>query len=50
LNVTLMVQLALAATADPQLLVCEKSVALVPEIAMPVRFNAALPEFVRVSV
>jgi hypothetical protein len=50
LKVTLMVQLALAATLAPQLFVCEKSVALVPETTMPEKFRAALPEFVRLNV
>lgn len=49
LNVTLMVQFAPAATELPQLLVCEKSPALVPEIAMLEICSVAVPEFVRVS-
>jgi hypothetical protein len=49
LNVTLMVQLELAASELPQLLVCAKSVALVPKMAMLLIVNAALPELVRVT-
>ena len=49
LNVTLMVQLAPAATLDPQLLVWAKSLALVPETAMLVTLKAELPELVRVT-
>ena len=49
-KVTLMVQLAPAATELPQLLVWAKSLALVPESAMLVRVKAALPELVRVTV
>jgi hypothetical protein len=45
LKMTLIAQFAPAATDDPQLLVCVKSPALAPEITIPVRFNAALPEF-----
>ena len=45
LKVTLTVQLAFAAMLDPQLLVCEKSLELVPDTTMPVMFKAALPEF-----
>ena len=48
LKVTLMEQLAPAATLEPQLLLCEKSLALTPENATAVRFNAALPVLVRV--
>ena len=48
LKVTLMVQLAPAATLDPQLLVWAKSLALVPETAMLVTLKSALPELVRV--
>ena len=50
LKVTLIVQLAPAATLDPQLLVCAKSLALAPETAMLVMLKAALPELVRVIV
>ena len=46
---TLMVQLAPAATEPPQLLDCAKSPAFVPETAMPLTVNAALPELVRVT-
>jgi len=45
LKTTLIAQFAPAATDDPQLLVWVKSLALAPEITIPVRFNAALPEF-----
>lgn len=49
-NVTLMVQLAPAATLDPQLLVWPKSPALVPPIAMLEIVRAVLPVFVRVTL
>jgi hypothetical protein len=49
-KVTLMVQLAPAATLDPQLLVWAKSPALVPETAMLVMLKATLPELVRMTV
>ena len=48
LKLTLIVQLAPAATLDPQLLVWAKSLALAPEIAMLLTLKAALPELVRV--
>ena len=48
-NVTLMVQLAPAATLDPQLLVWAKSVALAPKTAMLEMLKAALPELLRVT-
>ena len=48
-KVTLMVQLAPAATLDPQLLVWAKSPALAPKTPMLVTLNAALPELVRVT-
>lgn len=48
-KVTLMVQLAPAATEVPQLLVWAKSPALVPETAMLLTLKAALPELVRVT-
>jgi len=47
-KVTLIVQLAPAATLDPQLLVWTKSLALVPETVIPVTLKSALPELVRV--
>ena len=50
MKVTLIVQMAPAATLDPQLLVWAKSLALVPETAMLVTLKAALPELVRVIV
>jgi hypothetical protein len=49
-KVTLIVQLALAATAAPQLLVWEKSPALVPEITMLATFKTALPVLDKVIV
>ena len=49
-NVTLIVHLPPAATLDPQLLVCEKSLELVPVIPMLVMLKAALPVLLRVTV
>ena len=49
-KVTLIVQLTPAATLEPQLLVCAKSLALAPETAMLVTLKDVLPEFVRVIV
>ena len=49
-KVTLIVQLAPAATLDPQLLVCAKSLALVPVAARLVRVKAALPVLLSVTV
>ena len=46
---TLMVHLEPAATLDPQVLVCAKSPAFVPEIETLETVRAALPEFVRVT-
>ena len=48
-NLTLIVQLAAAATLLPQLFVCEKSPAFVPLRAMLVILNAPVPESVRVT-
>ena len=48
-NVTLMVQLELAASDVPQLLVCAKSPLLVPVTAMLEILSAAPPEFVSVT-
>ena len=48
-KVTLMVQLALAASAMPQLLVWEKSPALMPKTAMLETLKAELPELLRVT-
>jgi len=48
-KVTLMVQLAPAATEMPQLLVWAKSVELVPKTAMLVMLKAELPELLRVT-
>jgi hypothetical protein len=45
LKVTLIVQLAEAATLDPQVLVCEKSPAFVPPMVTPLIVNAAAPVF-----
>jgi hypothetical protein len=45
-KVTLIVQLAPAATELPQLLVWAKSLALAPETAMLLTLKAALPELV----
>ena len=50
LKVTLIVQLAPAATELPQLLVCVKSLGFAPESAKLVMLRAALPELVRVIV
>ena len=50
LNVTLMVQLAPAATLAPQVFVCEKSPLLAPVMAMPepLKVSVAFPVFVSV--
>jgi hypothetical protein len=48
-NVTLIVQLPFAATELPQVLVCAKSPALVPVIAMPVMARLAFPVLARVT-
>ena len=48
-KVTLVVQLAPAASELPQLLVWEKSLAFEPNTATLVMLNAALPELVRVT-
>ena len=48
-KVRLMVQLAPAATLDPQLLVWAKSLALAPETAMLVMLKATLPELLSVT-
>ena len=50
LKVTLIVQLAPAATLDPQLLVSGKSLALAPDTVTLVMLRAVLPELVRVIV
>ena len=49
-KVTLIVQLVPAATLAPQLLVCAKSLALVPVSARLVMLKAALPVLLRVRV
>jgi hypothetical protein len=49
-KVTLIVQLAPAATEPPQLLVWTKSLALVPVTARLEMLKAALPELVRVTI
>ena len=50
LKVTLMAQLAPAATLDPQLLDCAKLLELLPVTAMLAMVKSALPVFVRVTV
>jgi len=50
LKVTLMVQLAPAATELPQVLLWAKSLALTPETAMLEMFSVALPGLLRVAV
>jgi hypothetical protein len=49
-KVTLMAQLAPAATLDPQLLLCAKSLGLAPVSAMLVMLRDAVPVFFRVAV
>ena len=49
LKVTLMVQLAPAATLDPQVLVSEKSPLLAPVTEMLVTLRLAEPVFIRVT-
>ena len=49
-NVTLIVQLLPAATELPQVLVCAKSLALVPVSARLVMLKAALPVLLRVRI
>ena len=49
-NVTLIVQLAPAATLDPQLLVCAKSLGFVPVSARLEMLKAALPVLFSVMV
>jgi hypothetical protein len=53
LKLTVMVQLAPAATLVPQVLVCEKELALVPVIEMPspapLNVSAPVPVFVSVT-
>jgi hypothetical protein len=49
-NVTLMVQLPPAATELPQVLLCSKSLAFVPVIAMLEIFSEALPVLERVTL
>jgi len=50
LKATLMVQLAPAATLDPQVFVCAKSAGLAPASAMPLMLKAAVPLLLRVIV
>lgn len=50
LNVTLIVQFAPVSTEVPQVFVCEKSSALVPEIVMFVMSSGALPVLVSLTV
>jgi hypothetical protein len=47
--VTLIEQLAPAARLDPQLLVCPKSLALVPVTVIPLMVTVALPVLVTVT-
>ena len=47
LKVTVIVQLAPPAMLVPQLLICEKSLALLPVRLIPVKFNGVLPTFVK---
>ena len=49
-KVTLIVQLAPAATLGPQLFVSAKSAGFVPVIEMPVMLKAALPVLLNVTV
>ena len=49
-NITAIAQLAPAATELPHVLLCAKSLALVPVTAMPVMLKAALPVLLRVMV
>jgi hypothetical protein len=49
-KVTLMAQLAPAATLVPQLLLCAKSLGFVPASAMLVTLSAALPVLLKVMV
>jgi hypothetical protein len=49
-NVTLIVQLAVAASEVPQLFVCEKSPLFAPVTLILLTVNVALPEFVIVTV
>ena len=49
-KVTLMVQLAPAATLVPQVLVWAKSLTLVPEIVTPIILRDVVPTLVRVTV
>jgi hypothetical protein len=48
-NVTVILQFAPAAMLVPQVFVWEKSVALVPVIVKPVKFNCVLPTFASVT-
>jgi len=48
-KMTLMTQFPPAATLEPQVLVCVKSLALAPETEMLVTFKVAPPVFVRVT-
>jgi hypothetical protein len=48
-NVTLIVQFAPDATLVPQVLVCAKSVAFVPEMAIPVTASEAVPVLLSVT-
>ena len=50
LNVTVIVQLALAAMLGPQVLVSEKSPGFVPVMLMPKKYICVLPVFVSVTL
>jgi hypothetical protein len=49
-NVTPIEQFPPAITLDPQVLVCRKSLALVPAVEIAVMLSVALPELVSVTV
>jgi len=49
-NVTPIEQFPPATTLDPQLLVCRKSLGLVPPTEIPVMLSAALPELVSITL
>ena len=49
-NVTLMVQLALGARLEPQVLTCAKSPPVFPAKAIPVRFSVTPPVLVSVTI
>ena len=49
-NVTPIEQFPPAATLDPQLFVCRKSLGLAPPTEIPVMLSAALPELVSIKL